>query len=107
MDINYEFRKGILFVRCEGIISLDNMDILSKRLDYFINNKGVRYFVINLEKATIVNNDFYEVLSSKYRDVKLHDGKLIVCGYDKSFLTSSCSIIHTDNELSAFKLIEV
>ena len=43
---------------------------------------------------------------NEYKDVKVHDGKLIICGYNNSFLECS-NIYQTNNELMAFKLIEV
>lgn len=106
MDINFEFRKGIFFIRLEGILNKEASLNLSKKLDYFINIQGVRYFVINLEKVFIADYSFYLMLEEKYNDVKIHDGKLIICGYNNNFLESS-KIYQTNNELMAFKLIEV
>lgn len=105
MDINFEFRKGIFFIRLEGILNKEASIKLSRKLDYFINTQGVKYFVINLEKVFITDYSFFNMLEEKYKDVKLHDGKLIICGYNNNFL--ECSDYQASNELMAFKLIEV
>lgn len=111
MDISFEFRKGILFIRLEGILNEDTSVKLSKKLDYFINTQGVKYFVINLEKVFITDYSFFNMLDERYEDVKVHDGKLIICGYKSNFLEfpleKKSGINITNNELSAFKLIEV
>ena len=106
LDINFEFRKGIFFIRLEGILNEEASVKLSEKLDYFINTQGVKYFVINLEKVLITDYSFFSMLEEKYKDVKVHDGKLIICGYNNSFLECS-NIYQTNNELMAFKLIEV
>jgi len=111
LDINFEFRKGILFIRLEGILNEDTSIKLSKKLDYFINTQGVKYFVINLEKVFITDYSLFNILDEKYEDVKVHDGKLIICGYKNALLETKLDkkigINITNNELSAFKLIEI
>lgn len=107
MDMTFEFRKGLLFIRLDGILNKEASLKLSEKLDYFINTQGVKYFVINLERAFIADYVFFTMLEERYKDVKLHDGKLIICGYKNNFLEGCNGIYQTNNELTAFKLIEV
>lgn len=112
MKVNFEFRKGLLFVRLKGILNKDTSKKLSKRLNNFIEEKGVKYFVINLEKLDYVDKDGLEMLKKQYEDVILHNGKLIICGYQNKYIKTIVEeemdgVYKTQNELAAFHIIQI
>lgn len=113
LDINLEFYKGMLFVRLSGILDTNTYMKLNSCLNKMINDKELRYFVINLEELDYVDDKGLQSIIDRYFDVVVHDGKLVICGYD------NCShsnikinnifkqIEHTNTELNALKLINI
>ncbi len=112
MQLNFEFRKGLLFIRLIGILNKENSKELVLHLDKFINQQGVKYFVINLENLEYLDKDGLEVLQRKYEDMVLHDGKLVICGYKNEYIKRMVEEEMKDaykvkDELKAFQLIQV
>lgn len=113
LDINLEFVRGMLFVRLEGILDSNTYMKLSDCLDTMIHEKGLKYFVINLEYLDFIDERGIQAIIDRYFDVTLHDGKLVVCGYNNQFnnnleIDSAFEQIdRTNNELGAFKLINL
>lgn len=112
MKVIFEFRKGLLFIRLKGILNKETGYEFDKKLKDLIIEKGIKYFVINLEKLKYIDNDGFNILKNRYKDMIIHDSKLIICNYhdnlykdkiDSSFM--DCYKI--DNELEAFKLINI
>lgn len=112
MKVIFEFRKGLLFIRLKGIFNKETGEEFDKKLKDLIIEKGVKYFVINLEKLKYIDDDGFRILKERYKDLVIHNGKLIICSYkdnlykdeiDSNFM--ECYKI--DNELEAFKLINI
>lgn len=113
LDINLEFVYGMLFVRLEGILNENTSNQLSSCLDTMINEKGLRYFVINLEKLDYIDEEGIKSITNRYFDVILNNGKLVVCGYNNQFknnleITTVLNCIEkSSNELGALKIIHI
>lgn len=111
LEINYEFRKGLLFVRLSGVLTSNTSKELSISLQDLIVNKGVKYFVINMDEINYIDKSGVDLLLKKYNDVILHDGKLIICCNSNIHLNSIDKrlefIKRSYDELTAFKLINI
>lgn len=113
LDINLEFIRGILFIRLEGVLDNNTYTKLSDCLDDMINNKKLKYFVLNLEELDIIDEEGMNTIIDRYFDICLNDGKLVICGYKNQYrsdfiLEDIFSMIeHSNNELGAFKLINI
>lgn len=112
MKINFEFRKGLLFIRLKGILNKETSEYLATELDTFIKEKGVKYFVINLEELDYVDKDGLEMLHKQYEDVIMHNGKLVICGYQNKYIQTIVEeemegVYKTQNELAAFHIIQI
>ena len=113
LDINLEFIRGMLFVRLSGVLDANTYSKLSLVLDDMINEKGLRHFVINLENLEYVDDKGLQAIIDRYFDIVMHDGKLVICGYDnckQNHLRINSifkQIEHTNNELGALKLINL
>jgi len=112
LDINLEFYKGMLFVRLSGVLNINTCTKLSKCLDNMINGKGLRYFVINLEELDYVDDKGLQAIIDRYFDIVMHDGRLVVCGYNNRLNSVKINNIfkqieHTNTELNALKLINI
>jgi len=110
--MNFEFRKGLLFIRLKGILNQENSKKLADKLEEFIQNHGVKYFVLNLEELESLDKEGLRVIQEKYQDVILHDGKLVICGYKNNYVKTILEqemegVYQTRNELTAFNMIQV
>lgn len=113
LEINLEFIRGMLFVRLDGILDTNTYTKLSDCLDVMIHEKGLKYFVVNLENLDYIDEDGLQAIIDRYFDVALHDGKLVICGYNDQFKNNLDignifkQIESTNNELGALKLINI
>lgn len=113
LEINLEFVRGMLFVRLDGVLDTNTYTKLSDCLDSMIHEKGLKYFVVNLENLDYIDENGLQTIIDRYFDVVLHDGKLVVCGYDDRFKNNLeidnifKQIESTNNELGALKLINI
>ena len=113
--INMEFIRGMLFVRLDGILSKRTSNELNQVLDEMINEHGIRYFVINLENLISIDESGIKSIMDHYFDVIMHEGKLVVCGYDNILKRrvrnevglAFQNIESSSNELGAFRLINI
>lgn len=113
LDINLEFIRGMLFVRLDGVLDNNTYTKLSDCLDTMIHEKGLKYFVVNLEYLDYIDESGIQILIDRYFDVVLHDGKLVICGYNDEFSNKLeinnvfKQIENTSNELGALKLFNI
>lgn len=113
LEISLEFMRGMLFVRLKGVLNHNTYTKLSDCLDVMIHEKGLRYFIINLEELDSISEEGLQAIINRYFDVALHDGKLVVCGYNNKFSQNVeisnvfDGIEKSNNELGAFKLINI
>lgn len=113
LDINLEFIRGMLFVRLDGVLDTNTYTKLSDCLDTMIHEKMLKYFVINLENLEYIDENGLQAIIDRYFDVVLHDGKLVICGYNNKFSNNLeinnffNQIEATNNELGALKLINI
>lgn len=113
LDINMEFIRGMLFVRLDGVLDSYTCLKLNDCLDTMIHEKKLKYFVINLEGLDYIDKSGMQLIVDRYVDVKLHDGKLVVCGYHNQsnqileVNNPFFKIENSNNELGALKLINI
>lgn len=113
LEINLEFVRGMLFVRLDGVLDTNTYTKLSDCLDSMIHEKGLKYFVVNLENLDYIDENGLQTIIDRYFDVVLHDGKLVICGYNDQFKKNLeidnifKQIESTKNELGALKLINI
>lgn len=112
MKLNIEFRKGLLFIRLDGILSKDTSKVLSDCIHYFIKEGGIRYFVINLKDLDYIDEEGLNLLKEKQKDIILHSGNLIICVpsniYVEKIVKENLSEVYqTEDELKAFELMKI
>ena len=113
LDISLEFIRGMLFIRLDGVLDSNTNPKLNDCLYTMIYEKEVKYFVLNLENVSNVDDEGLKSIINGYFDITLHDGKLVICGYNKHLKNNIeienifSQIEHTNNELTALKLINL
>ena len=110
LKIDYEYRKGILFVRLIGSLNkstIKNMELL----DNIIVKVGIKYLLINLEKGIIIDDSEINNLIKRYKKLIGDDGKLVICGYQKNKenlkIKNDDKVYLSFKEISAFNIINV
>ena len=53
LDVNFEFVKGILFVRLDGKINYDSIKSVESNLKDIVSKGGLKYLVFNVSNAVI------------------------------------------------------
>ncbi len=79
LNIIYEFRKGIFFVRFLGILNKDNYLEKEKSMKDIISINKFKYIVVNtnyLEKADL---EGLSLIANFLNDIKDNDSNLVIC----------------------------
>ena len=56
LDIDMEFKQGILMVRLKGILNGDTVGLLKSDLEMVIKDNGIKYVLLNLKKLDYIDN---------------------------------------------------
>lgn len=108
LDINMEFRKGILFVRLNGILNNNTSKQLTKEIDNLIKEKGVKYFTFNLGGLEEITYEGIDTIKKNYQQIISFDGKLVLCGVqNEGIKTMLEDVYQSTTELGAFNLIRI
>lgn len=109
LDVNFEFVKGILFVRLDGKLNHDNVHSVNTNLRDIISKGGLKYLVFNVSNAVL--EERISLFDDCNKLIKYNGGKMFICGLKhkiENVISSnydSCNEI--SNELSALKAINV
>ena len=112
LNINMEFRKGILFVRLKGSLNIKTREILKNKVTDMVNKNGITNLVINIEKLDEIDLNGISELFNNYLIVHKYAGKSFLCGINPSIdktVKNSCILNYMpqiNNELNAMKVIK-
>lgn len=108
LEINMEFRKGILFVRLSGILDENTSKQLTMKIDDLIKEKGIKYFTFNLSGLQKITHEGIDTIKKNYQQILSFDGKLVLCGVtNEGIKTIFEDVYQSSNELGAFQLIRI
>ena len=110
LDIDMEFRKGILFVRLRGVLNGDTALELDENLTSIITDNGIKYLLINLNELTNIDKYGLKVIFKNYQNININNGKFILCGGDKlSNYTGNIidNLYQVSDEMKAFEVISI
>lgn len=78
LDVNIEFVKGVLFVRLQGRLNMDNTKDLETKLTDIIVTGGIKYLVFNINNSKLEERvDLFDRCNSLIKD---NNGKMYICG---------------------------
>ena len=86
LEINMEFRKGILFIRLIGALDEKTAPKLDREVTELVEEHGIRNLVFNLEEVTSIDIKGINALIENYKVCKKNDGKTLVCNLDNSLV---------------------
>lgn len=80
LEINMEFRKGILFVRLKGKLNNDTTPILDKEVTRILKEYKISNVVFNVLELTQINQSGISILIKNYEVTSNYSGKAMLCG---------------------------
>lgn len=113
LNINLEFRKGVLFVRLEGILNKDSVVKLKNEVSLIIKDNGIQNVVFNLSKLDNIDIKGINSLLYCYEIVNKNKGKVMICGMKDNVANKIKRsrllnyIKETSDELSSFSLVNL
>lgn len=114
LSVDFEYRRGILFLRLNGVLNKSTSFVLDDALKSICDRAGIKFLLINFEKISSIDNYGINTLINGYNKYFKNRGKLMACGFnnrlisdikEKSNLLSYVSIVK--NELSAFNVVNI
>lgn len=113
LDINFEFRKGILFIRLKGDLIKRNIQILDDEVTSLIKDNGIRNVVFNVSELDKIDLKGISRLFYNYELCKKNRGvSLLCCVNNRNILDKIKNtrllkyMLQMNDELSAFDFIE-
>lgn len=85
LDIEMEFKKGILIVRLKGILNTETIPGFKKRFEIVIKENGIKYVLLNIKQLSFIDAIGLNTIKNCYALVVKNGGKLILCGINKLF----------------------
>ncbi len=114
LNINVEFRKGVLFIRLEGTLNYETVPNLNEEVLNVIKTNGIKYIVFNLENLYYIDIYGINAIMNHYNLVNSYNGKSLICGISNSTVKNKIKksdilkyLNETTNELTALKLINI
>lgn len=114
LEINYEFRKGILFIRLNGILNKNTVDKLQNEVTDMIKDNGIRNVVFNVSGLDSIDMKGINSLLYNYELCNNNEGKSLVCGINNSLVRHRIEnsrllkyMNEASDELSAFNVINL
>ena len=109
LDVNFEFVKGVLFVRLEGKLNHDSTKSVRDNLIDIISKGDLKYLVFNISNAIIEERiTLFDDCNSL---IKKNKGKMFICGLKnklESIISTNFDYCNTiNNELNALRAINV
>jgi len=98
LKTNFEFSRGILFIRLKGDLNKSTIKEL--------NIKDFKFIVLNIDNMYSIDSYSIKYLNNIYKKYQSKDGKMIIC--DKFNISKKLlkDIPKIDKEYDAYKLFE-
>ncbi len=112
LDVNFEFRHGVFFVRLYGHLTSSNKNKLDEIKDIVIKN-GIKFIAFNLENLDYIDEFGIDVLNRFYNETKMKNSKMFICNINKriKYKINNSNITSyyrkEDNELSIMHNIDI
>ncbi|MDD4809372.1 MAG: STAS domain-containing protein [Bacilli bacterium] len=109
-----EFRKGILFVRLEGVLTKSTTDKMNSEVTTLIKDNGIRNIVFNISNLTSIDIKGINSLIYNYEICQNNQGKSLVCGINNQIVRDRIKnsrllnyMYEASDELSAINIINL
>lgn len=107
LDIDIEFRRGVLFIRLGGLLINSTKNKLRDEVITLINKSGITNIVINLKDIEAIDEPGLNMIFMVKKMIESKSGNLVICNtpikVEKELLKNKMKIYlpQTANELTA------
>lgn len=113
LDINFEFRRGVLFIRLSGVLTKNTVKKLDTDVTSLIRDNGIRNVVFNVSNLSKIDLKGVSRLFYNYELCKRNRGVSLLCCVDNNVIYDKIRnttllkyMVDLNDELSAFNFIE-
>jgi len=113
LDINFEFRRGVLFIRLRGVLTKKTVKKLDSDVTTLIRDNGIRNVVFNVSELSRIDLKGISRLFYNYEICKMNRGVSLLCCVDNDNIHEKIKstrllkyMVDVHDELSAFSFIE-
>ncbi len=108
LEMNMEFRKGILFIRLNGILNAATSKKLADQVNDFVQKKGIKYFTFNLEGLEEITQEGIDTIRENYHQIVSFQGNLVLCGVkSEGMRTVFEDVYQSSSELGVFQMLQI
>lgn len=110
MEVKEEVKRGIIFIRCNGVLNDNGMKEIGKELDYLLYKQGLMYYVFDFSNL-VINSNVINSFQNKLVEIFLSCGKVVLYGIDKIYKELiGCNkevLYYVDKEEEVFKYLNL
>lgn len=113
MNIDLEYKKGILFLRLNGKLCKNTSNLLENYIKNMVEKVGIKYILLNFEKLDSIDSNGIMSIIETYNKYLKDNGKLMICGYENNVKIKIENsdlpkyVYRTLNEINACNLINI
>lgn len=114
LEINMEFRKGILFVRFIGELTKNTVDIVKREVTNTLEEYGIRNVVFNVEELDKIDEEGIDIIKENSMISTKYHGRTLLCGLHDLHMKKMMKkkqifqyMDETSDELTALSIIHV
>lgn len=114
LNIEMEFRKGILFVRLSGELTERTIEKLNNEVTDIIRENGIRNIVFNIKDLEVIDMAGINMLYYNYQLSNDNKGKSLLCGMNNTLVKHRIQnsqllnyMFEASDELSAFNVMRM
>ncbi len=110
LDIDMEFKRGILITRLRGVLSNETTYLFDKDVIDVIKNNGIKFVLLNVSDINYIDHYGFESINNSYRQVVKNGGKMILCGMGnvlKNNLVISDNLYQVSEEVLGYELVSI
>ena len=107
LKVNYEFRKGILFIRLNGYLTVETASRVKEEVIDMIIDNGIKNVVFNLSDISVVDEVGIKNLQVNFELCQKSCSNVLLCGLKERFNVVFHKEHLVENELNAFEKITI
>lgn len=113
LDINFEFRRGVLFIRLKGVLVKNTIKEFDSSVTTLIRDNGIRNVVFNVSELSKIDLKGISRLFYNYELCKKNRGVSLLCCVDNYNIHEKIKstrlfkyMVDVNDELSAFNFVK-
>lgn len=114
LEIDMEFRKGILFVRFIGELTKNTVDIVKKEVMDTLEEYGIGNVVFNISELKKIDHSGIEIMKENSKLISEQKGRALLCGVHSLSMKRKLKqqqvfryMDETSDELTALSIIHI